>query len=49
VWLCGEEVCVDTPDKLLVLQVVQPAGKRKMTGPEWARGARIEEGAKLPS
>lgn len=49
VWPCGDEVCVDTPDKLFVLQVVQPAGKRKMTGPEWARGARIEEGAKLPS
>jgi methionyl-tRNA formyltransferase len=49
VWLCGEEVCVDTPDKLLVLQVVQPAGKRKMTGPEWARGAPIEEGATLSS
>ena len=49
VWLCGDEVCVDTPQKLLVLQVVQPAGRKQMTGPEWGRGARIGEGAKLPS
>lgn len=49
VWLCGDEVCVDTPRHLLVLQIVQPAGKRKMTGPEWARGARLGEGARLPS
>ncbi len=49
VWLCGDEVCVDTPRNLLVLQVVQPAGRRKMTGAEWARGARLGDGAKLPS
>lgn len=49
VWICGDEVCVDTPEHLFVLQVVQPAGKRKMGGPEWARGARIGEGARLPS
>jgi methionyl-tRNA formyltransferase len=49
VWVCGEEVCVDTPENLLVLQVVQPAGRRKMSGPEWARGARLDESARLPS
>ncbi len=49
VWLCGDEVCVDTPKNLLVLQMVQPAGKRKMSGPEWARGARLKEGERLPS
>lgn len=48
-WLCGEEVCVDTPERLFVPQVVQPAGKRRMSAPEWARGARITEGARLPS
>lgn len=49
VWLCGEEVCVDTPENLFVLQVVQPAGKRKMSGPEWARGARLGNEERLPS
>lgn len=49
VWVCGEEVCVDTPEDLFVLQVVQPAGRRRMSGPEWARGARLVEGEKLPS
>ncbi len=48
-WWCGDEVCVDTPKNLFVLQIVQPAGKKRMTGPEWARGARIADGAKLPS
>lgn len=49
VWRCGDEVCVDTARNLFVLQVVQPAGKRKMTGPEWARGARLDETSRLPS
>jgi len=49
VWLCGDEVCIDTAERLFVPQMVQPAGKRKMSGPEWARGARLEEGARLPS
>lgn len=49
VWKCGDEICVDTPEDLLVLQVVQPAGKRRMSGPEWARGARLREGERLPS
>lgn len=49
VWSCGDEVCVDTPRNLLVLQVVQPAGKRKMSGPEWARGARLGATSRVPS
>lgn len=47
--LIGDEVCIDTPQRLFVPQVVQPAGKRKMTAPEWARGARLADGARLPS
>ena len=49
VWWCGDEVCVDTPRNLFVLQIVQPAGKRKMSGPEWARGAHLKDGVRLPS
>lgn len=49
VLVCGDEVCADTAEDLLVLQVVQPAGKRKMSGPEWARGARLAKGERLPS
>jgi methionyl-tRNA formyltransferase len=49
VWLCGDEVCVDTPENLFVPQIVQPAGKRKMSAPEWARGARLAPDARLPS
>jgi methionyl-tRNA formyltransferase len=49
VWLCGEEVCVDTAEDLLVLQVVQPGGKRKLSGPEWARGARLNASSRFPS
>jgi methionyl-tRNA formyltransferase len=33
----------------LRLDVVRPAGKRNMTGAEWARGIRDLEGARLPS
>jgi methionyl-tRNA formyltransferase len=43
------EVCVDTPDRLFVPQTVQPAGKRRMSAMEWARGARLGPGARLPS
>lgn len=49
VWLCGDEVCVDTPERLFIPQLVQPAGKRKMTAPEWARGARLGPDDHLPS
>ena len=45
----GDEVCVDTPERLFVPQIVQPAGKRKMTAPEWARGARLDVDHRLPS
>ena len=43
------EVCVDTPERLFVPQVVQPAGKKRMAAPDWARGARLAEGARFPS
>jgi methionyl-tRNA formyltransferase len=33
----------------LLLDEVKPAGKRAMTGAEWARGLRDVEGARLPS
>lgn len=46
---CDDEVCVDTPKNLFVLQIVQPAGKRKLSGPEWARGARLDATSRLPS
>ncbi|HKW79094.1 MAG TPA: methionyl-tRNA formyltransferase [Candidatus Limnocylindria bacterium] len=45
----GDEVCIDTPERLFVPQVVQPAGRRKMSAPEWARGARLGAGSRFPS
>jgi methionyl-tRNA formyltransferase len=47
--IIGDEVCVDTPERLFVPQLVQPAGKRKMSAAEWARGARLGPDARLPS
>lgn len=42
------EPAISTADGLLVLEVVQPAGRRPMRGSEFARGARRFIGTRLP-
>lgn len=42
-----DEVLVGTADTPVRLDQVQPAGKKRMTAAEWARGARLEPGERL--
>ncbi len=39
----GKELVVDCKDGALVLEVVQPAGKKQMSGADWFRGLRVEK------
>lgn len=41
--LVGRDLIVDCADKSIVLESVQPAGKKPMSGADWFRGLRVSE------
>jgi methionyl-tRNA formyltransferase len=41
--IVGKELVVHCENGSLVLELVQPAGKQQMSGPDWFRGLRVEK------
>ena len=45
--LVGDQLLVRTSDSVLEVKEVTPAGKKRMSGADFARGARLASGSKF--
>ena len=45
--IVGDQLLVRTSDSVVDIKEVTPAGKKRMSGADFARGARLEVGSKF--